>query len=47
MKNGFVCRTRPRNRLAGFVVTEWLIDDEADEYGDEPAGEETSNIFTI
>ena len=36
-KNGFVFRTRQRNRRAGLLVTEQPTDDYADEYDDEPA----------
>jgi hypothetical protein len=44
-ENGFVFRTRLRNRLAGFVVTEWPIEHYPPHGGtsmvEEPAGEET------
>jgi hypothetical protein len=46
-KNGIVFRTRRRNRHAELVVRERPTDDYADEYGDDPAGEETKTKFYI
>jgi hypothetical protein len=35
------------NRLGGFVVTEPPIDDQPDEYGDEPVDEGTRTKFKV